>query len=118
MADTIIEALQQATRDLLYPSETDAPFEICIWDAAENSAASVRRLADRPAREKCRTVTLETFLSDLVEEKEFLNLKTTLERLLTGIQVYRFGGADATYYIVGADPAGRLVALKTSAVET
>ena len=118
MADKLLVALQKATKDLLYPSETDAPFEIFLWDAAENSAASVRRLAGISAKEKCKPVTLETFLMDLVEEEEFLNLKTILEKTLTGIQVYRFGGSDATYYIVGSDAAGRLVALKTLAVET
>jgi hypothetical protein len=118
MTDKVLADLQKATKDLLYPSETDAPFEVFVWGAAENSAASVRRLAKRPAREKCEIVTMERFLSDLAEEKEFHDLQELVERTLTGIQVYRFGGSDATYVIVGTDPAGRLVALKTAAVET
>jgi hypothetical protein len=116
--DKVLAALQRATRDLLYPSETDAPFEVLIWDAGENSAVSVRRLAGRPAREKCTSETLDDLLVDLVEEKEFANLKSVLEKTLTEVAVYRFGGSDATYYIVGTDAAGRLVALKTEAVET
>jgi hypothetical protein len=118
MADQVAAALQQATRDLLYPSETDAPFEILVWDAAENSAASVRRCAGRSVNEKCRVVTLGDFLSDLTEEDAFRKLKGALEAALTQIHVYRFGESDATYYIVGTDPSGRLVAVKTSAVET
>ena len=118
MADKVLTALQNATKDLLYPSETDATFEIFIWGVAENSAASVYRLAQRKAAEKCQVVDMATFLDGLVEEEPFLNLKTVLEKTLTGIQIYRFGGSDATYYLVGTDPSGRLVALKTLAVET
>jgi hypothetical protein len=61
---------------------------------------------------------LEDFLSYLVEEEPFAHLKDTLEGVLSGIQVYRFGGSDATYYIVGKDASGRLIGLKTEAVET
>ena len=118
MSDKTLATLQEATSDLLYPSETDAPFEVLVWGAAENSADSVRRLAKRNAAEKCRVVSLDDFLSDLVEEPAFAKLKKTLESQLTGIQVYRFGGSDATYYVVGKDGADRLVGLKTVSVET
>ncbi len=118
MADKILSVLQKATRALLYPSETDAPFEVLTWGVAENSAASVRRLAGRPTREKCSIISLADFLADLIEEKEFLNLNSVLESTLKGIQVYRFGGSEVTYYVVGADSSDRLVALKTTAVET
>ena len=118
MADKVLAALQKATQDLLYPSETDAPFEIFVWGEAENSAASVRRLANRKPGEKCRVVPLETFFSDLVDEEAFAHLNATLQKLLSGIQVYRFGGSDGTYFIVGADADDRLIGLKTVAVET
>jgi hypothetical protein len=118
MNDATRNALERATKDLLYPSETDAPFEVLIWGAAENSAASVFRLAHRKPSEPCRLVDLGEFLNGLVEEAPFAHLQKTLEATLTGIQVYRFGGSDAVYYIVGTDADGRLVALKTLAVET
>jgi Nuclease A inhibitor-like protein len=118
MPDKVLAALQKATKDLLYPSETDAPFEIFVWGVADNSATSVRRLAKRKPAEKCRVVPLETFFSDLVEEEEFAHLNTTLQELLTDILVYRFGGSDATYFIVGKDADDRLIGLKTIAVET
>ena len=118
MTDKTLATLQEATRDLLYPSETDAPLEVLVWGAGENSAESVRRLDKRGVAEKCRVVSLDDFLSDLVEESAFAKLKKTLESQLTGIQVYRFGGSDATYYVAGKDAADRLVALKTVAVET
>jgi hypothetical protein len=118
MADKVLAALQKATKDLLYPSETDAPFEVFVWGAAENSAASVRRLAKRKPAERCRALDLETFFMDLVEEEAFAQLNAKLQELLTDIHVYRFGGSDATYFIVGADADGRLIGLTTSAVET
>lgn len=118
MSDKVLAALQKATQDLLYPSETDAPFEVFVWGAAENSDASVRRLTKRKASERCQVVALEAFFSDLVEEEAFAELDTTLQDLLTDIRVYRFGGSDATYFIVGKDADDRLIGLKTLAVET
>lgn len=118
MADPTLARLAEASQGLLFPSETDAPFEAFVWEAADNSAASVRRFSGEADRFPCRTLTLGSFLQDLVEEPPFLALKESLERTLAGIQVYRFGDLDPTYYVVGTDGSGRLAGLKTHAVET
>jgi len=118
MADTVLAALQRATEGLLYPSETDAPFEAFVWQPGDNSEATVRRLAGEPAKQTCRRESLADFLQDLAEEAEFKQLQATLEKNLSGIQVYRFGSTDPTYYVVGSDDAGRLAGVRTKAVET
>ena len=43
MADKLLAALRSAAKGLLFPSETDAPFEPFVWEVAANSTASVRR---------------------------------------------------------------------------
>src|SRR5262249_53562757 len=111
-------ALEKATKGLLYPSETDAPFEAFVWGSGDNLEATVRRLAGEPPKQKCRRESLADFLQDLAEEDDFKRLKATLEKNLSGIQVYRFGSTDPTYYVVGTDNGGRLAGLKTKAVET
>jgi len=118
MADDTFAVLTRAVQGLLYPSETDAPFEPFVWEAGANTMASVRRLSDEAAAEPCRTETLDDFLGDLAEEKEFAQLAALLKKTLTGIKVYRFGTVSPTYYVVGADAGGRLAGLKTHAVET
>ncbi len=116
--DRVLTLLRNAIRGLLYPSETDAPFEPFVWEAAENSAASVTRFAKEAARNPCRSLSLDEFLNVLNQEKPFQVLRATLENALEGIVVYRYGSVEPTYYLVGKDSSGRLAGLKTSAVET
>ena len=118
MTDPILETLSEAVQGLLYPSETDAPFEAFLWETAENSAVSVARFSGIAAHEPWRALSLLEFLQDLDKEKEFHKLRTTLEKTLAAITVYRFGTLDPVYYIVGKDRAGRLAGLRTRAVET
>src|SRR5262249_33593031 len=113
MADQVLAALKKATRGLLYPSETDAPFELFVWGPGENSMASVRRLARIPSGERGRRVSLDRFFGDLLEEEEFRQLHTTLTTTLEGMKVYRFGSVNPDYYLVGKDRTGRLAGLKT-----
>jgi hypothetical protein len=118
MADQVLTALQKATRGLLYPSETDAPIEPFVWEAAKNTAATVRRLAGQPAGAKPKALSLDDFFVDLTEEEPFARLRQTLEDNLKDVRVYRFGTTDATYYVVGTDADGRLAGVKTEATET
>jgi hypothetical protein len=118
MADDTLAVLTKAAQGLLYPSETDAPFEPFVWESGPNTVASMQRLSGQAADDPCRTVSLEDFLGDLAEEKEFAELQAVLQKTLTGIKVYRCGTVSPTYYVVGADASGRLAGLKTHAVET
>jgi Nuclease A inhibitor-like protein/DNA/RNA non-specific endonuclease len=108
MADKVLASLRKAARGLLFPSETDAPFEAFVWDTVANSAPSVRARAGRPAVEKGRVLSLDAFLGDLAGEEEFRRLRDSLRDTLTEIKVYRFGAVQPTYYIVGTDSVGRV----------
>ena len=82
MADQVLDTLKSATEGLLYPSETDAPFEPFAWEVAENSVASVRRLSGQSEKEKCRAVSLETlFWETWLEKKSFSNSRRHWKRL-------------------------------------
>ena len=71
MKDRIISVLKEATQGLLFPSETDAPFEPFVWEAAENSAASVIRFSGEGPEISCSTQTLQEFFNVLNQEKPF-----------------------------------------------
>ncbi len=118
MGDECLETLRAATAGLLFPSETDAPFEPFVWVAGENTPAVVSRFAGYPPAEPCLAMSLEEFLRDLNDDPPFRALKTILEKTLKAIRVYRFGTTAPVYYLVGQDSAGRLAGLKTNAVET
>lgn len=118
MASKAPAALTRATKGLLFPSETDAPFEPFVWGKADNSAAAVRRLAGQSSSAECQEQSLDEFLGDLLGEKEFQALRAAVEKTLGDPRVYRFGSVRVTYYIVGTTADGRLAGLKTTAVET
>jgi hypothetical protein len=118
MADKTLTALAKASAGLLYPSETDAPFEPFVWGEAANTAASVRRLAGLPASARPKPQSLDDFLGDLLDESEFATWKEAVGAILSDVMVYRVGSVRVTYYVIGTDAAGRLAGLKTLAVET
>src|SRR4051812_28615098 len=105
MADQVLAGLTKAAKGILFPSETDAPFEPFVWEAAANTAASVRRLAGLPASAKCTKLSLDEFFADLLEQKEFAELRAAIDKLLTDVTVYRFGSIRVTYYVVGTAAA-------------
>lgn len=118
MDDKVIAALTRASDGLLYPSETDAPFEPFVWEETKNTATAVRRQAGLSRTAKCQQVSLDDFFGDLLEEKEFQALRAAIESTLSDVKVYRCGSIEVTYFVVGTEKEGRLAGLKTTAVET
>src|ERR1041384_2311636 len=116
MADPLLTTLRQATQDLLYPSEYDAPLEPFVWEPADNTLAEVRRLAGQPAKSRYQTLAADDFFADLAEGGGFAALYETLKATLTDLKVYRCGEANITVYVVGRDAHGRLAGFKTQAV--
>src|SRR5436305_1694532 len=112
MADKVLAALTRATAGVLFPSETDAPFEPFVWGEAKNTAAAVRRLASLPRSARCQQVTLDDFFGELLEESAFQALRAVLEATLSDVKVYRCGSIKVTYFVVGTDGEGRLAGLK------
>lgn len=118
MADKVLAALKKASGDLLYPSETDAPFEPFVWDRGKNTVQAVREKARVPASVECEQQSLEDFFGDLMDEKDFQVFRKAIESLLSDVKVYRCGEIKVSYFVVGTDAAGRLAGFKTTAVET
>lgn len=127
----VVETLRQAVAGLLFPSETDAPFEPFFWPgdaAAPPDPADVARLSgasDAPVKK----VKLETFFRPATkaetwhndEEKalvaRFEELVRTLKTTLKDPVVFRVGKTQSDAYIVGMVEGG-YAGLKTQVVET
>ena len=114
-----LEALRKASEGLLYPSETDAPFEVIALPAAP-SAREALRAADK-LQGKVEEVSLDKFfgeLSDSDDAGKFAKLKRTLVETLTDTKVYRVGTPHAHVYIIGKTKSGVIAGLRTMSVDT
>jgi Nuclease A inhibitor-like protein len=110
MADDAATAIQKAAAGLLYPSESDAAFDLVRWDATKGdpSPATVGALArkgkkGRPVEE----VPVAEFFAALAQTDDaakFKALEQTLKKTLTDLRVYRVGRARWTSTSWGRPP--------------
>jgi Nuclease A inhibitor-like protein len=113
----IIALLTAATADLFWTSETDAAFEIILWEDLKPTKRVLTQSIDeffQPA------ITAQDWYGD--EERAIVaryeSLIATLKANLSELRVERVGKIEVTIYIVGKTIDGTWIALKTSAVET
>jgi hypothetical protein len=132
MANDTKQTLLQAAEGLLYPSESDYPFEYVEWQTPSNklSKKEMRQLSGLSTGVPVQTLSLDKFFEPVTqiqdwygeEEKagaeKFKNLKQVLESNLQDIQVFKAGKIEATVYIVGKDAQGKRTGLSTKVVET
>ena len=126
------DRIRQLVDDLVYVSETDAPFEV-IADGAvtEISIETVLdRFGDNSGKQDIEEVGFEGFFNRLTEKREwygereiklsekFSTLKQLLKENFTDLHVYRIGRVQIDIYIVGLSSDGILAGVKTKAVET
>jgi nuclease A inhibitor-like protein len=117
--DGLKERLEAACKGLLYPSESDEPFEFVRLEGAGRKSLTAERLlaalgldAATPVREQ----TVDAFFEALPEE-EFGALRKALEAELRGLKVFRVGEVEVKVYVMGR-AAGAWVGLRTMSVET
>jgi hypothetical protein len=132
MSKETLEALKGASRGLLFPSETDSPFEPFVWEGEEGKPdkAGVLERAGKPPRTPVKVMSLDAFFRDVTtdenwhdaEEKEevrkFRQLVQTLKKALKDIKVFKLGKVESDVYIVGRTESGDWAGLKTKVVET
>ena len=111
--------LKSAADGLLYPSETDAPFEPFQWPATAGATAR-EVVASHAGGETVEAQLLEDFFADLADTEEavkFANLKALLLKQLAATQVFRVGQVKIVIYIIGQTRSG-WAGLRTESVET
>ncbi len=119
--------------DLLYPSETDAPIDVFLWETAERGALSIDALLDYygiPAPIPYAEAPPEEFFEGVTEfyewqqEDERRNVQNfrTLRDLLftntTALKHYWVGEHKVHVFLWGRTRDGNYVGLKTHIVET
>ena len=119
----IVEALAQASKGLLFPSETDAPLQPFLWENASDKLTKdkVRQLAGAAKGAAVEETTLDDLLSTVPEEDrpQFDKLAGAIKGQLSGVKVYKVGDEpERQVYVVGKAPDGQWAGLKTTVVET
>src|SRR5262249_43992583 len=90
--DPILDALQQASKGLLWPSESEAPLEPFLWK--DGGALTHERLLELAGAEE-GTAVEETDLGSLLrtippeDRAKFDRLAKVLQEQLAGIKVYK-----------------------------
>jgi hypothetical protein len=123
MPDDVLGSLEEASKGLLYPSETDAPFKPFRWKARQDelSADEVLALARTKAGTEVEEVPVKDFFAGLADGEDaerFKKLRQALEKQLKGLRVFRVGSTKIDVYLVGKAPDGDWAGLKTISVET
>lgn len=128
--------LEEATRGLMFMSESDYPFEVVRWEGVEEITPEYLRgvagqdattaAAAAPVEER----TIENFFrvaagepewkgeADLALAKRYQSLVGLLVENLTEVKVYRVGEINIGVYVVGRSDEGNWVGVATRVVET
>lgn len=128
MIEPVLTALQEATKDLLYMSESDEPFEVVQWENVPHFGTQT--LLEGRKNAPTQVLSLEEFFKDLTKEEKwhgpeekaevqrYRKLKETINKHLSDTQVFRIGKTKVDIFIVGKTQEGHRVGIKTKAIET
>jgi hypothetical protein len=131
--DSITLVLKEASRGLLYLSESDYPFDVVYIKMDNNAPLSTETLPavlSLPAEAAIEETDLGSFLNpmsfpaDAHDEQmqqdaiRFRQLEATLRNELKDIQVFRVGEIQIEVYILGYTEEGSLAGLHTTVIET
>ena len=128
--EQLIEELREATRGLTIMSESDYPFEVFKWDAAEPSHEFLRGLTGETADAPVETTTAADFFRVAASEAEWKNaeqlavarrfqtLLRLLEQNLKDLKVFRVGSINIPVYVAGRSASGNWLGVSTRVVET
>ena len=112
-----VDALQKASKGLLMPSESEAPFEPFLWkDAGDRLTPDrVLELAKVAKGTSVEETSLDSLFQTVPSEdrKKFQKLTTAINQQLSGVKVYKVGDeAERDVYIVGKTQDGQLAGTK------
>lgn len=129
----LVALLQAATADLLWLSETDAPFEVLHWQpqaSADLTTTQVLQLTNHPPTVPVKVLAVDDFFAGATEEQDWFGeeekaiaaryreLVGLLKQHLSDLTVYQVGEVTLDIYVIGQTPEGELLGLATQASET
>jgi hypothetical protein len=132
MDNQIMQLLTKAADGLLYPSESDYPFQYVEWDTGGKRLTKklIRQLANKKESAPVKSRSLDDFFKNVTEVKDwyeeeekaetqrFIQLKEILENNLSVIRVFEVGKIEIDAYIIGKTVDGKCAGLATKVIET
>ncbi|MDF5733488.1 MAG: nuclease A inhibitor family protein [Rhizonema sp. PD38] len=127
----IMEQLKAASRDLVFISESDYPFDVFLWEGITSvTSENILQKTAHPQDTSIEIVPFDNFFKQAMtvqdwqspEEQEtakkYQALVLTLKNNLSNLQVYCLGTIEINVYIIGQTSTGDTVGLSTLVVET
>ena len=127
--EEILAELSEATRGLLYMSESDYPFEPLRLEG-EPTPVRLRALAGAAGDAPVLTLSLEEFFrapvsepdrkggAELASARRLQSLARALAENLSEVRAYKVGRINMPVYVLGRSPRGSWLGLSTRVVET
>jgi len=128
--EQLLNELRETTRGLTFMSESDYPFEVFNWGAAEPTQDFLRGLTGEASDVPVETTTAADFFRVAASEAEWKNaeqltaarkfqtLLRLLEQNLTDLKVFRVGAINIPVYVAGRAASGNWLGVSTRVVET
>ena len=127
----VVDTLKKASQGMLFPSETDAPFEAFEWpgEKGKPEKARVVELAGLPASTPVKVKSLDAFFKNTTQEQDwhddeekaevakFKQLVQAIKDTLADVKVFQAGKIESQVFIVGRTDSG-WAGLNTKVVET
>jgi len=117
---SVVEALKRASKGLMMPSESDAPFEAVDLDS-EPTPSRIHQVAGAPKDASIEETSLNELFGTVPsgDRSKFQRLRQAIESQLSGVKVYKVGDQpERTVPILGKGADSRWAGLKTTVVET
>jgi hypothetical protein len=123
MPDDELKPLTDASRGLLYPSESDAPIDAFRWPGKIGATAKEAVVAQAKAGRKIEEVSIDDFFAGVEgsdDEERFRQLRSVVENTLTAPKIFRVGVGETKVdvYLIGKTRGGDWCGLHTTSVET
>lgn len=124
---SLLDRIEGLSRGLLFPSESDFPYTPLSWGATEPTPEAVAAALGLAAGTPIEVLAVRDLFEPLMDVQEgaseeeaarYRALVDLFETELTSARALRVGAIDIDIYVLGRDPAGTWLGLKTHAVET
>lgn len=131
---TLLDTFKQASKDLLFMSESDYPFETFFWQAEDKqtniNANLILQKTEHPPNTPVQFIDIDSFFTIATTEqdwhnsedketiKKYQNLVKVIKDNLTDITIARLGKIEIDVYIIGKTANSDFAGLLTKVIET
>lgn len=130
---TLVKQFEAAVEGLDFVSESDAPFQVALWDEPGLSTLTPTAIAHKTAHAPntpTDEMSVEDFFSIAIQEQDWFgdeeraiaqryrDLVNLIKTNLTDVQIYRLGEASKDVYVAGKTTENHWLVLSTQVVET